>query len=127
MYDEHAYEINNENAINAINFEKKRFERLVIQNVNIGVREIHDFPISDIVLSGCWMGNDRTVLLVIKMNLGAPNANYEIYRYDLRSRKLINLTKQPGGDYDPHWISGTLAVFPIGKLTIRWGQLKQTD
>ena len=101
--------------------------RIVIQNVNTGVREEHDFPIEDTVYTGCWMGNDRTVLLLIKMDWDDPDANYDIYRYDLVSRKLKNLTKLPGDDYDPHWIEGSLAVFSLDKLTVRWGQLKQTD
>lgn len=49
----------------------------------------------------------------------------KIYRYDLVSRRLTNLTNQPGGDYGPHWISGALAVFPAGKMTTLWAQLKQ--
>ena len=72
------------------------------------------------------MGNDQTVLLPIKKDFKAPTANYEIYRYDLVSRELTNLTNQPGKDSGPHWISGTLAVFPAGKLTTLWGKLKQT-
>ena len=102
-------------------------ESLVVQNVHTGIREVHKFPVKDIVLTGCWMGNDQTVLLAIKKDWEAPSANYEIYRYDLVSRRLTNLTNQPGGDYYPHWIRGTLAVFPAGKLPTLWGQLKQTD
>ena len=85
------------------------------------------FSVKDIVTTGCWMENDRTVLLPIKKDWDAPTANYEIYRYDLVSRQLTNLTNQPGGDYGPHWIRGSLAVVPAEKLTILWGQLEQTD
>ena len=81
-------------------------ESLVVQNVTTGVRSIHKFSVKDIVLTGCWMGDDQTVLLPIKKNFKAPTANYEIYRYDLVSRRLTNLTNQPGGDYYPHWIRG---------------------
>ena len=106
---------------------KKLAGRIVIQNVGTGVRDALDFPIEDTVYTGCWMGNDRTVLLPIKMDWDAPDSDYDIYRYDLGTRKLKNLTKMPGGDYDPHWIEGSLAVFPLDKLTVRWGQLKKTD
>ena len=107
---------------------KRVKESLIVQNVSTGVREVHEFPVTDIVLTGCWMGDDRTMLLYIKKDFKAPTANYEIYRYDLGGlRRLTNLTNQPGGDYYPHWIRGTLAVAPAGKLTTLWGQLKQTD
>ena len=96
-------------------------ESLVVQNVTTGVRAVHEFPVEDNVVTGCWMGDDRTVLLPIKMDWEAPTANYEIYRYDLGSRRLTNLTNQPGGDYGPHWIRGPLAVVPAGKLPILWG------
>ena len=106
---------------------EKLKERLVVQAMTTGVREVHKFSVKDIVTTGCWMGNDQTVLLPIKKDWDAPTANYEIYRYDLVSRQLTNLTNQPGGDYGPHWIRGSLAVVPAGKLTILWGQLKQVD
>ena len=118
MYDEQ--EQNNKNW-------KRLKETLVVQNVNTGVRAVHKFPLKDLVLTECWMGNDQTVLLPINRNFEALGAKYEIYRYDLVSRRLTNLTNQPGGDYGPHWIRGSLAVFPAGKLTTLWGQLKQVD
>ena len=102
-------------------------EGIVVQNVLNGVKTVHKFPLEDIVFSGCWMGDDQTLLLGIKKDIEAPGANYEIYRYDLVSRRLTNLTNHPGVDHSPHWTSGTLAVFPAGKLTILWGQLKQVD
>ena len=73
------------------------------------------------------MGDDQTLLLGIKRDIKAPNANFEIYRYDLVSRRLTNLTNHSGVDHAPDWTSGTLAVFPAGKLTILWGQLKQVN
>ena len=76
------------------------------------------------------MGDDQTVLLSIRMNWATPNSSHRIYRYDLVSRQLTHLTNQPGSEYDPHWIGGSLqilAVVPAGKLTTLWGQLKQTD
>ena len=57
-------------------------------NVSTGVREVHEFPVTDIVLTGCWMGDDRTMLLYIKKDFKAPTANYEIYRYNLVSRPI---------------------------------------
>ena len=102
-------------------------ESLVVQSVHTGVRTVHRFRLKDYVLGGCWMGNDRTLLLQIKKDWESPTANFEIYRYDLVSRQLTNLTNHPGVDHGSHWIRGTLAVFPGGKLTTLWGKLKQTD
>ena len=119
MYTEHIWDVKNDF--------KRVTTRVVIQEVRTGIRRFHHFSNKDTIADGCWMGNDQTVLLPIKREWDAPGANYEIYRYDLVSRQLTNLTNQPGGDYDPHWISGSLAVFPAGKLTTLWAQLKQTD
>ena len=120
MYTEHIWKVNKNNF-------RRVTTRVVIQWVRTGIRRFHNFAIKDTIADGCWMGNDQTVLLPIKKQWDAPGANYEIYRYDLVSRELTNLTNQPGGDSGPHWISGTLAVFPRGKLTTLWGQLKQVD
>lgn len=106
---------------------EKLAERLVIQTVNTGVREIHKFPVKYMMLPGCWMGNDHTVLLEIDKDWSDPTSNHEIYRYSLISRKLTNLTNDPGHDLEPDWISGSLAVFPGGKLSIQWGELKRVD
>lgn len=107
--------------------QKLLVERLIILNVQTGHHEEHEFPKGTLIVSGCWMGDDRTVLLSMTEDYTAATFNTEIYRYDLRSRKLTNLTNQTRGDYWPHWIEGSLAVFPLDKLAIRWSQLKQTD
>jgi Tol biopolymer transport system component len=119
MYTQHIWKVGK-------NVFRRVTTRVVIQEVRTRIRRFHHFSIKDTIADGCWMGNDQTVLLPIDREGDAP-ANYEIYRYDLVSRELTNLTNQPGGDSGPHWISGTLAVFPGGKLTTLWGQLKQVD
>ena len=118
MYTEHRW--NNKNW-------QRLAVRVVVQTVRTGVREVHNFPVEDIIATGCWMGNDQTVLLPIKKDFEALTANYEIYRYDLVSRRLTNLTNEKGHDLGPHWISGALSVVPTGKLTTLWGHLKQAD
>ena len=102
-------------------------ERLIVQNVFTGHREEHDFGNDALIATQCWMGDDRTVLLSMKTDLDAPGANYEIYRYNLDSRSLTNLTKHPEGDYHPHWHPAPRRVFPLDKLAIQWGHLKQVD
>ncbi len=108
-------------------FDKVGPTRLVIQNVDTRRTEVHNFPGDYAINNGCWI-NDRTVLLNIETGkIESETINWEIYRYDLTSRKLTNLTKHPANDKDPDWISGTLAVFPLDKLTLRWAQLRQPD
>ena len=100
---------------------------LIIQNVQTTLRREHKFPKVSLIAYGCWMGSDETVLLAMKADYTNPFSNYEIYRYELRSRQLTNLTNQPGGDYDPHWHAGPLSVSRVAKLTTLWGELKQTE
>ena len=38
---------------------RKDAERLFIQHVYTRRRTEHEFPVSDLVFSGCWMGHDR--------------------------------------------------------------------
>ena len=100
--------------------------RLIIQNVQTGSRNEHHFPQVTKLSRGCWMGNDRTVLLSMTVDWTDPKSNFEIYRYELETRKRTNLTNQPGGDYRPHWISDqTFSVTPQGKKKVQWGTLKK--
>lgn len=100
---------------------------LIFQNVQTKLRRVHKFPKVSLIARACWMGSDETVLLSMKADYTDPLSNYEIYRYEVRSRQLTNLTNQPGGDHQPHWHAGALSVSPVGKLTTLWGELKQTE
>lgn len=95
---------------------------IVVQEVFTGHREKH----LEGFLSAyaCWMGDDRTLIVSAKANYEHPDAQYELYRYHLLSRKLTNLTHSARGEYAPDWIGGALSVFPAGKLPLLWGQLK---
>ncbi len=101
--------------------------RVNIQNVFTGDLDIHTFPKEYFVISGCWMKDDRTLLLSIKNpNLGPPSS-FMIYRYNLLNKKLKNLTNRGGPHHFPSWIDGHLAVDAMDKLAIRWGDLKIMD
>ncbi|MCG9129949.1 PD40 domain-containing protein [Candidatus Poribacteria bacterium] len=119
MYDDHIFNQDANRALQPIT------SQLIIHSVVTGVREVHNFPKVSQIAMGCWMGDDRKVLLCIKADGTDPESDYEIYQYDLISRKLTNLTNHPKGDYEPHWIEGSLSVTPMGKLTTQWAQLKQ--
>ena len=100
---------------------------LIFQNVQTKLRRVHKFPKVSLIPYAYWMGSDETVLLSMKADYTDPFSNYEIYRYEVRSRHLTNLTNQPGGDHQPHWHRGALSVSPVKKLTTLWGELKQTE
>ena len=98
---------------------------IVIHNVLTDRRTLHKLP-TDAILSGTtWMGNDRSVLFAYREQDDAPR---NIYRYDLNSRKMTQLTDFPlgyGYALFPHWVEGSLAVSRQDKLTTCWGDLKQ--
>ncbi len=100
---------------------------LIFQNVQTTLRRVHKFPKVSLIARACWMGSDETVLLSMKDDYTDPFSNYEIYRYELGSRQLTNLTNQPGGDYQPHWHAGPLSVSAVEKLTTLWGELKKME
>ena len=107
--------------------QEKLTETLIFQNVLTKRRQVHKFPKVSLIARACWMGSDARVLLSMKSDYTDPFSNYEIYRYDVGSRELTNLTNQPGGDYGPHWHAGALSVSPVVKLTTLWGELKQNE
>ena len=103
-------------------------KRLIILDVHTGHSEEHKFPKETVISYTCWMGDDRTVLLSMEEDYTDETVSDDIYRYDLDTRKLTNLTNYPQeNDLEPHWIEGPLTVFPQEKLSTRWAQLKQTD
>lgn len=97
---------------------------LIILNVLTKRLDVHEFPNKALLASTSWMGDEETVLLSLKDDWTDPKSNYEIYQYDLNSKKLTNLTNEPSGDYTPSWFSGPLTVSALDKLTVRWAQLK---
>ena len=97
--------------------------RLIIWNLQTKKRVVHNFPKTSVFFGGtAWMGNDHTVLIAYK----EPDEARNIYRYDLKSRKMTKLTDLPlGHAYYPHWVEGPLSVSPLEKVATRWGDLKQ--
>lgn len=101
--------------------------RLIVQDAVTGSVKVHKFPKTYAIVDVCWMKDDWTALLNIHIS-GSPDAdNFEIYRYNLFSRKLTNLTKHPGRDLQPDWVSGPFAVHPLDKLAVIWAHFKQMD
>ena len=75
----------------------------------------------------CWMDNGKQVL--IAANAFPPMApQYDLYRYNLATHEIVNLTNTPGSDYGQDWISdATLSVSPVHKKKVLWGVLKAPD
>ena len=107
--------------------ERRVATRLIIQDVVTRRVNVHNFPKTYAIVNGCWIRDDRTVLLNIHKSEAGAEANFDIYRYNLISRQLTNLTKHPADDMQPGWVSGSLTVFPLDKLAVLWAHLKQID
>ncbi len=116
------YEIEN-SVVNENEPVKVIANQIVIHNIFTDRRTLHKLPKEAIIDGTAWMGDDRSVLFSYSEQDDAPR---NIYRYDLNSRKMTQLTDFPlGHAYFPHWVEGSLAVSQQDKLTTCWGSLKQ--
>ena len=75
-----------------------------------------------------WMNRGKSVLFsAIKFaHWDNPNHFDQLYRYDIATRKIKQLTDGPGDKWGVDWVSGAYAVSPAGKQSVRWGELKKT-
>ncbi|MCE2403191.1 PD40 domain-containing protein [Candidatus Poribacteria bacterium] len=96
-----------------------------IGGVAHAIKDIYERLGDNLLTAGaCWMDNDRAVLFGLKLT-DKPNASYDLYRYEFRTRKLRRLTRDPQDEKWPDWIEGALSVSPQGKLPTQWGEKKQ--
>lgn len=96
-----------------------------IGGVPHAIKDIYDRLGDHLLTAGAvWMDNDRAVLFGLKI-WGKPKANYDLYRYEFRTRSLRRLTREPTDEDYPDWIEGPLSVSPHGKLPTQWGEKKQ--
>ncbi len=78
-----------------------------------------------------WMDNGESVLLSaaeLKLNrvMLSNNADYNIYKYHIATKKTTQLTDHLGSEWEVNWVSGyTLSVSPTGKMPTQWGQIKK--
>jgi Tol biopolymer transport system component len=49
----------------------------------------------------------------------------DIYRYNLVTHEIRNLTNHPSYDGEPNWLNRTLSVSPAGKMATQWGEIKK--
>ncbi|MDE0088300.1 MAG: DPP IV N-terminal domain-containing protein [Candidatus Poribacteria bacterium] len=49
----------------------------------------------------------------------------DIFRYNLATHEIVNLTNRLKSDDNPNWLNRTLSVTPAGKIATQWGQIKK--
>ena len=104
---------------------------VVIHNIKIDKRQVIDTPdkwtIHRSVHSAVFMG-EKHLLIAAKVIDAAPDqSKYDIYKYDLVTGEIVNLTNNPNvDDFSIDWISDdVLPVSPKGKKKVTLGTLKQ--
>lgn len=77
--------------------------------------------------SVAWMNRGKSVLFsaIRFAHWDDPNHFDQFYRYDIATRKIKQLTHDPGDKWSGDWVRGTHAVSAAGKQSVRWGELKK--
>ena len=101
--------------------------RYTIRNADGDAPRILAIPKDIMPGSVAWMNRGKSVLFsAIKFSHRKdPNHFEQLYRYDVATRKVRQLTDSPGDKWRVDWVSGAHAVSPAGKQTVRWGELKK--
>ncbi|MDE0482838.1 MAG: hypothetical protein OXI67_09690 [Candidatus Poribacteria bacterium] len=101
--------------------------RYMIRNADGGAPRNLAIPKDIMPVSVAWMNSGRSVLFsAIKFSHRKnPNHFEQLYRYDIATRKVRQLTDGPGDKWRVDWVRGAHAVSPAGKQSVRWGELKK--
>ncbi len=70
-----------------------------------------------------WSPNSKEFVFSASQQRWGGDA--EIYKYNLVTHEIINLTNQVGYDGEPNWLNRTLSVSPAGKMATQWGEIKK--
>ena len=70
-----------------------------------------------------WGVDGKSILIALRKEGG----NWDIYRFRLRDRQLIQLTDHPAKDSSPHEWNSRLPVSPQGLVPTRWGEIKSNS
>ena len=101
--------------------------RYTIRNADGGAPRI--LAITKDIMPGsvAWMNRGRSVLFSgIKFSHRRDPSHFDqLYRYDIATRKVRQLTDGPGDKWRVDWVHGAHAVSPAGKQSVRWGELKK--
>ena len=97
--------------------------RYIIHNIDDGITRTLKIPDTLYPSSLAWMDGQRSVLFSAyeyDRDSNRPVVT-KIYRYDLTTNEVTILTEGSR----PHWNSGKLPISPLGKQSMRWGELKR--
>lgn len=50
---------------------------------------------------------------------------WDIYRYNLATHEIINLTNNIDYNISPNWFNHALSISPVGKMATQWGEIKK--
>ena len=99
--------------------------RIVIMRADGSNQRALSIPKSWATGGACWAADGREILFsAMQDGLEHRNGNFDIYRYDLNSRAITNLTNHPADDYSPDWTARSLSVSAVEKLTTQWAEIK---
>ncbi|MDE0086775.1 MAG: hypothetical protein OXU23_13740 [Candidatus Poribacteria bacterium] len=72
-----------------------------------------------------WMDNDRAMVFALR-KMVPPNARiYNLYKYEFKTRRIKQLTRDTRDEKYPDWIADQLSVSPKDKLPTQLGEKKQ--
>ncbi|RKU18955.1 hypothetical protein C6501_02015 [Candidatus Poribacteria bacterium] len=82
--------------------------------------------------SFAWIDGGRSILftgwerVLNRVPLEKEEPSRSIYKYNLRTDEMVQITNHPGDDSDIDWISDdVLSVTPQGKKKVTWGAIKE--
>ena len=93
--------------------------RLIFYNTVSKTHQIRLLPTG--VQDVSWMGDDALIISA----KDDKSRKYDIYRYDIATESLLNLTNTPNlNEYNPHWIRDSALDVPLEGKTTCWGEIK---
>ena len=106
--------------------------RYRIYNLNDGGTQTLSIPEGWWPYSVAWMNGQKSVIFCAFVDFEHRldhNRWTQIYKYDIASRTITQLTHDRGGKWGADWISddadSVTSVSPTGKQSVRWGELKK--
>lgn len=91
-----------------------------------GNREALNLKIPDTLIfrGGCWGENGHSVFFTASKS-EEHKEETDIYRYDMFSHEITNISNHPGMDFLPHWVEPAYSVYYVQKFATQWAKLKQ--
>lgn len=77
--------------------------------------------------AACWAEEGTVILFVATETKSLVDTEFpptDIYRYELASHQITNLTNHPSEDWGADWTAQSLSVSVVGRLTTQWGKIK---